>query len=60
MKTEKEIREEIEASKRTINNHQEAYKQGKIPKEALDYAVNDNHSTISTLLWVLGENDRYD
>lgn len=60
MKTEKEIREEIEASQRTIGNYRKAYKDGKIPKESLEHALIDNQSTIATLRWVLGENDRYD
>lgn len=60
IKTEKEIREEIEAIKRTINNYREAVKQGEFPKERMRFVLLENQSMISALKWVLGENDRYD
>lgn len=60
MKTEKEVREEIEACKKTIQNYRNAYKQSKIPKEVLKSELIQNESMIAALRWVLGENDRYD
>lgn len=60
MKTEEDIRGEVEATKRTIANYRNAYKQGVITKETLRSAIVDCTATIQALLWVLGENDRYD
>lgn len=60
MKNEKEIREEIEATKRTISNYRESYKKGKIPYDVLQNCIIDCSATIDSLKWVLGENDRYD
>lgn len=60
MKSEKEIREEIEATKRTIEKYREEYKKGKIPKDILKHQFVDCSATIDALRWVLGENDRYD
>jgi len=60
MKNEQEIREEIEATGRTLKNYREAYKQSKIPFDVLEQKVNECHATIGALKWVLGENDRYD
>lgn len=60
MKIEKEILDEIEATKRTIDNYKNAYKNGKITKEILKTQITDCSATIDALRWVLGENDRYD
>lgn len=60
MKTEKEIREEIEATKRTKDNYRKAYEEQKIPKDVLINQITYLNATINTLEWVLGENDRYD
>lgn len=60
MKSEQEIREEIEATKRTIANYRNAYKQGEITRESLNIHLYDCEATIAALTWVLGENDRYD
>jgi len=60
MKTEEQIREEIEATKRTMDNYCNAYKEGKIPKDSFQTQVTDCYATIAALSWVLGENDRYD
>lgn len=60
MKTENDIRKEIEATKNTINNYTKAYRDNKIPKEVLNSQLIDLRATIDALKWVLGENDRYD
>lgn len=60
MKTEQEIRDEIEANERTINNYQNAYKEGKIPFDVLKSKATECQATNAALSWVLGENDRYD
>lgn len=60
MKTEKEIREEIEATKRTKDNYRKAYEEQKIPKDVLMNQIVYLNATVNTLEWVLGENDRYD
>jgi hypothetical protein len=60
LKTEKEIRHEIEATKKTIENYRNAYKNSEIPRDVMKSQILDCSSTIATLLWVLGENDRYD
>lgn len=60
MKTEKEIREEIELTKKTIQNYRNAYKNNKIPEDVLENQIIDCSATIDALRWVLGENDRYD
>lgn len=60
MKTEEEVKEEIEATKRTADNHSKAYKDGIITKECLKIYIIDCKATIDALRWVLGENDRYD
>lgn len=60
MKTEKEIRNEIEACKNTIENYRNAYKKGEIPKEMLKFELIQNESMMFALKWVLDENDRYD
>lgn len=59
-KTEKEIREEIEAARRTIENYRKEYKAGSLPKQNFKNVLIENHSVINALKWVLGENDRYD
>lgn len=60
MKSEKEIREEIENTKKTIMNYKKAYEEGRIEKESFRYFMTDCNATIDCLKWVLGENDRYD
>lgn len=60
MKTEQEIREEIEVTKRTISDYCVTYKENKITREMYLNKLIDCESTIDALLWVLGENDRYD
>ncbi|WP_242858871.1 hypothetical protein [Clostridium botulinum] len=60
IKTEKEIREEIECCKKTIDNYKKAYKEKKIPKDVLKSTLLECENSILALKWVLGENDRYD
>lgn len=60
MKSKKEIREEIEATKRTMNNYRKEFKEGKITRDNLSDNILDCNATIDALRWVLGENDRYD
>lgn len=60
MKTEQEIRDEIGAAERTIENYRNAVKKGSFPKESLQLVITENQSIIAALRWVLGENDRYD
>ena len=60
MKSEKEIREEIKATEKTIENYRNAYKRGDISFKNLREQLIDTGATIQTLRWVLGENDRYD
>ena len=60
MKTEKEIRDEIEACKRTIKNHQDAIKNGELLAKYAHPVIDSCLAEIGALRWVLGENDRYD
>lgn len=60
MKSKEEIRNEIEAARRTIENHRNAFNEGKITRDSFKSALIDNEATIAALRWVLGENDRYD
>lgn len=60
MKTEEEVRNEIQLSKNTIANYRNAYKNGKISKDVLYSNVIDCNATIAALKWVLEENDRFD
>lgn len=60
LKTEKEIREEIENCEKTVENYRKSHKDGKIPFDVLKSAVHENGSMIAALKWVLGENERYD
>lgn len=60
LKTEREIRDEIEATNKTIKNYRQEFKNGKIDKEILKTQIADCTATIDALKWVLGENDRYD
>lgn len=60
MKTEKEIREEIECCKRTMSNYKKAHEEKKIPKDVLESKLLECKNMILALKWVLGENDRYD
>lgn len=60
MKSKNDILTEIESTERTIENYKEAYKNGRIPKEILEYNLIECKAAIATLSWVLGENDRWD
>jgi hypothetical protein len=60
LKTRKEIKEEIEATIRTLKNYHEAYHQREIPFDVMSDKARECHTTIGALKWVLGENDRYD
>ncbi|EJT5937300.1 hypothetical protein N2W52_002068 [Clostridium perfringens] len=60
MKSKSEILKEIELTKRTIKNYKEAYKNGKISKDILEYNLIDCKATLEALSWVLEENDRWD
>ncbi|AFQ30036.1 hypothetical protein P4493_04660 [Bacillus thuringiensis] len=60
MKTKKEIEEEIKSFENTIKNYRKAVANGKFPKEELPNIIRENQAGISALLWVLGENDRFD
>lgn len=60
MKTEKEIKEEIDATERSKNNFVEAYKDRRIDKRTLEYKLHEYDTTLLVLSWVLGENDRFD
>jgi len=60
LKTETEIREEIEALNITDDNYRKAYKKGKIPEDVLKSELLQNSSMRLALEWALGENDRYD
>ncbi|PGF05135.1 hypothetical protein [Bacillus toyonensis] len=60
MKTKKEIEEEIVAYQNTIKNYRKSVAGGKFPKDELPNIIRENQAGISALLWVLGENDRFD
>ena len=60
MKTEEQIRDEIEATNQAIANYRNAYKDKKISKNILKIHISACYATLSALSWVLGENDRYD
>lgn len=60
MKSYVEIEDEIKAAKSTVQNYQEAYANGEIDRTTLRKSVTENQTTIATLRWVLGENDRFD
>lgn len=60
MKTEEEIRKEITSLEATIVNFREAFQKGEINQEFLRLKVRENHNIMLGLLWVLGENDRFD
>lgn len=59
-KTEKEIRDEMDAIRRTIENYRNAVKEGDFPKERMKFVLLENNSMLLALKWVLGENDRFD
>ncbi|EGO63551.1 hypothetical protein [Acetonema longum] len=60
MKTEREIRDEIEATQRAAQNCRRSYQNKKISQEVLKDMLIDCQATEDALRWVLGENDRYD
>lgn len=60
MKSEQDIKEEIEATVKTLSNYHEAYHNRKIPFDVMSEKANECHAIIGALKWVLGENDRYD
>jgi len=60
MKTEAEIRDEIDKTKKTKENYRREYEANKITKSLAIRTTIDCTATISALKWVLGENDRYD
>lgn len=56
MKTKKEIQNEIDAAKRTIENYRKEYKEGNLPKDQFKKVLLVNESVILALKWVLKEN----
>lgn len=60
MKTEKEIRLEIEKHKKALEEYKEQYKSNKISKNIYRYNIIDATSTIYALSWVLDENNGFD
>lgn len=60
MKTEQEIRDEIEACLKTIENYTNAYKEKKISKTIAQSEILQFTGIVLGLKWVLGENDRFD
>jgi hypothetical protein len=60
LKSEQDVRNEIDATVRTLDNYQKAYKEGKIPFDVLKVEFTDKTATIQALKWVLGENERFD
>lgn len=60
MKTEKEIRDYMELVNRSIENLKKALRENKIPEVVYINQRINLDATLSTLRWVLGENDRYD
>lgn len=60
MKTEEEIRNEIKALETTVSNYREAFETGEIDREYLRLKVRENNNIMVGLLWVLGENERFD
>lgn len=57
MKAEREIRDKIEAAKRTFEKHRKTLKDGVMPTVVMDNVLVDCEATIDALSWVLGEND---
>lgn len=60
MKSEKEIRQEMETLNRQNEEIRKSYKNGEIPKEVFQTSIRQNNAMKSALKWVLGENDRFD
>jgi hypothetical protein len=60
LKTEQEIKDEIEAQRTAIKDFKESFKNGRISKESLVKAMSDHNHVILALRWVLDEMDRYD
>ena len=42
-------------TKKNIKNYCDEFKNGKIPKDALNCQIIDHQATINTLMWVLDE-----
>lgn len=60
MKSEEEIRAEIIAIEKTINNYRNAFRNNEIDKSSFRTAFDNQTHMILALRWVLGENDRFD
>ncbi|GFN32441.1 hypothetical protein PCURB6_27010 [Paenibacillus curdlanolyticus] len=60
MKSEAEIREEIESTIQTLKNYHKSYSQMEIYFDEMCEKVQKCHTRIGVLKWVLGENDKYD
>jgi hypothetical protein len=57
MKTEQEIKEEIKVTKVSKEKFVEAFKDGRIDKETLEYKLQQYETRLLVLNWVLDEND---
>ncbi|MGF7534983.1 hypothetical protein AAGG74_15040 [Bacillus mexicanus] len=60
MKTEKEIRNEIETLEGDKTRILEAFRNKNIPQDVFKSMTEEKQSMIAALYWVLGENDRWD
>lgn len=60
MKTEQQIRDEIQITDNAIEKYRNAYKKGKMPQEVFKSQIMDFLATKDALRWVIDENDRYD
>lgn len=60
IKTEKQIREEIDAVDVTMKNYKKTYKDNEIPKDVFMSAMTENRAISTALHWVLGESERWD
>lgn len=60
MKTEKEIRNEIETLEGDKTRILEAFRNKYIPQDVFKSMTEEKQSMIAALYWVLGENDRWD
>jgi hypothetical protein len=57
MKTEQQIKEEIEVTKKSKEKFVEAFKDGRIDKETLEYKLQQYEIALLVLSWVLNDND---